>query len=284
MKRWIACMLLCALALGAGACFALEEKPLYVALGDSITRGYGLEDPADDCFAAALSRRWGMDLENFAQDGKTSAELLEEIAGGQYDQALARAARVSVCIGANDLLGPLVALVQEAFGGAGTDMDAFELLAALDVLIGKLRDPEVLGAFDAAVEQFHENWGRILAMLREKCGAQTELIVIGLYNPYAGVQIVGFDLGSLCAQYIGQMNAVFSHLQGYTYVDIFALMNEPDMSNASLADASFDPHPSQQGHEAIADKVAQACAAVAAWRAFLRSAARIWWLLPQPPM
>jgi len=157
MKRYIAAILVCTLLLGCGA-FAAAEAPLYLALGDSITRGYGLETPETDCFAAQLADRWGMQLSNRAVDGKTSRELFDELQRGDYDAELARAAVVTVNIGSNDLLGPFLALVMESMGLSSVEQAAaltpLQMLAGLSALMTALQDPAVLAEFDAAVEDF----------------------------------------------------------------------------------------------------------------------------------
>ena len=58
----------------------------YVALGDSIERGYGLDDPETQAYPALLRDRMQsyseVEYANYAVDGQTSAGLLELLSNG----------------------------------------------------------------------------------------------------------------------------------------------------------------------------------------------------------
>ena len=58
---------------------ATDETPSYVALGDSITTGYGLADVDTEAFPVLVSGETGTTLTNLAVDGETSASLLKKM-------------------------------------------------------------------------------------------------------------------------------------------------------------------------------------------------------------
>ena len=73
MKRRVLSVLLSlclVLSLLPTAAFAQGES--YVALGDSITTGYGLTDAENDGFAALVAQEQGYVLDNLAKVGATS--------------------------------------------------------------------------------------------------------------------------------------------------------------------------------------------------------------------
>lgn len=55
---------------------AFADGEIYVALGDSITTGYGLSNKETECFAKLVANENNYTLTNAAVDGATSAELL----------------------------------------------------------------------------------------------------------------------------------------------------------------------------------------------------------------
>ena len=97
----------------------------YVALGDSIARGYGLDDPETQAYPALLRDRMQsyseVEYANYAVDGQTSAGLLELLSNGGAPM-LDGADVVTVCIGANNLLGPTIGLLSEQLVELALDM------------------------------------------------------------------------------------------------------------------------------------------------------------------
>lgn len=97
----------------------------YVALGDSIARGYGLDDPETQAYPALLRDRMQsyseVEYANYAVDGQTSAGLLELLSSGGAPM-LDGADVVTVCIGANNLLGPTIGLLSEQLVELALDM------------------------------------------------------------------------------------------------------------------------------------------------------------------
>ncbi|MBR4960033.1 MAG: hypothetical protein IKY52_03970 [Clostridia bacterium] len=96
-----------------------EQTPLvYVSLGDSIARGYGLDNIAADRFSAVAGRLWEADspveVYNYGVDGQTSTELLEMLTEVSLP-GLADADVISVSIGANNVLGPAFAFLRNYY-------------------------------------------------------------------------------------------------------------------------------------------------------------------------
>ncbi len=87
----------------------------YVALGDSIAGGYGLDDAEEESYvgriAAAMEKRYGaVRVTNFGKNGLRSEQLLEILtdpANKQHDAymaAIRKADLITLSIGSNDLL------------------------------------------------------------------------------------------------------------------------------------------------------------------------------------
>lgn len=62
-----------------GMAFAADDKPAYAVLGDSISAGYGLSDPAKDAFPALVAEEKGLELTNLSSSGATSDDLATRI-------------------------------------------------------------------------------------------------------------------------------------------------------------------------------------------------------------
>ena len=104
----------------------------YAALGDSIPAGYGLADGEKsyperlrDQIGAAYDR---VEFSNFAVSGYTTAQLEAQVSalltgGGDAQRLLETADAVTICIGCNNLLGPLSAELQQLFSGITSPAD-----------------------------------------------------------------------------------------------------------------------------------------------------------------
>lgn len=82
-----------------------ERTYEFVALGDSITRGYGLTSPETDCFMSTFAKREGnINSYNYAIDGLTSQGLVQNIKTYDVKNAIREADVVSITIGGNDMM------------------------------------------------------------------------------------------------------------------------------------------------------------------------------------
>jgi len=100
-----AALFLC-LVLMAGA--QSEKGTSYVALGDSISSGYGLEEGTLS-FAQQVAQDNGLELTNLAQDGETATSLLDKLQTDQVSAAVAQADIITITVGGNDLMNALYA-------------------------------------------------------------------------------------------------------------------------------------------------------------------------------
>ena len=109
----------------------------YVALGIRL-RAATADDPETQAYPALLRDRMQsyseVEYANYAVDGQTSAGLLELLSSGGAPM-LDGADVVTVCIGANNLLGPTIGLLSEQLRRAG----AGYAVAAAQVLRGDHR-------------------------------------------------------------------------------------------------------------------------------------------------
>lgn len=116
MKKRIVSLLLClCLAVGLLPARALAAPVSYVALGDSITAGYGLGE-GEKAFPQLLAEANGLDLTDLAEDGLTGAELSAALqTDKELQQAVAGADIITVTIGGNDLMNALYQGLAEAY-------------------------------------------------------------------------------------------------------------------------------------------------------------------------
>ncbi len=170
------------------ASFAFAEnnvKPNLVALGDSITFGWNLDDTNGNtnqslkAFPNLIGNGNYNLTKNISGGGWNSTQLLAELTKQENIAALSSADVITLNIGSNDLLGlPEVrALLNPAFPTLPLDQQALAIAAANEA-VGK------------AIPTLTVNLGTILGSLKKLNGDAT-IILYNLYNPF------GIDKGPL---------------------------------------------------------------------------------------
>ena len=172
MKRkhtrfFAAVMIICLIMVmvpGAALAETSAQRGVYLALGDSISTGYGLETPETESFVnlVAAEKEYTI-VYNEAVNGNTTEGILDQLKSGELDGKLKAADLVTITVGGNDLMFPLyeqIAAVyntlykkasEEALTGSGftefvsNGLSLFTLLDLLDSAMMVLQGPEYNG-------------------------------------------------------------------------------------------------------------------------------------------
>lgn len=264
---------------------AAEGQKSYVALGDSITSGYGLSDD-DPGFTELVAESGGYALTNLAEDGATSADLLETLSEEETSAAVAEADLITVTIGGNDLMGALYGYLAEVYN-EGKEPEAQLTAEAIEAMLtAETPDTAAITSFVTAVisdlsgfaesdqsrealAAFTGNLGSIIDRI-QALNSTAAIIVINQYNPYkqaaesasgmvamaAGLINSAFDAG------VAALNGVLETVtdSGCAVADAYTAFAEAEenpcnASFADLAEINLDFHPNAFGHELIAYEV-----------------------------
>ncbi len=267
------CLAVAMLCTTAGA--EETESKTYLALGDSISTGYRLTNPEQESFPALVADACNFTLDSEAQDGETSATLLEKLTSGTLAGNVANADVITLTIGGNDLMNTLYSYLAVQTGGL---MTAEEIQAALQsgntqviataaqVISGFAESAEA----QAALAQFAGNLTGIVAAI-ETINPDAQIIITTQYNPYA---YFAKQYGSMVSQAatisnafevgINALNMVIRTVAGdkCLVADAYtAFANaEQNPCNASVAMGmppviDLDFHPNAVGHNLIAETV-----------------------------
>lgn len=264
MKKYITKLTAIAAAAGiavaAGINAAAEGNSL-VVLGDSITSGYGLEGYASGdnysapaSFANQLGAAYS-DYQNFAVDGRTSAELLTALEDGNISAALSGADTVVISIGGNDFLQPMINSAMSLFTENSDLLEEFQN--------GEISDPEeyldIMREFTDVMTQAAnsvdtsatgDNLRNILGRMAE-LNPDCQTIILTVYNPFEGVEgmeILDVTAREKLAELNGEITAAAEEY-GAEVADIFTAFkgNAAGYTNISY----MDIHPNKNGHALI---------------------------------
>ncbi|MCD7737022.1 MAG: GDSL-type esterase/lipase family protein [Lachnospiraceae bacterium] len=273
--------------------FAEEETEggmlTYLALGDSITTGYGLGDE-EECFVNLFAEETGMAATvNAAVDGLTAsalAEALTDTSGTDYTTylaAISAADVITVTAGGNDLMGAFYTVMTEiaATGGVTVDADTIQSafadpsgdnLTTVNSLLTLLNSSDwssyltdTSTVFADAVASCVENIDTIAATIKT-VNPDAVILVANQYNPYQWLGDTYGNISNLFETGVIAYNTVLlaSESTDYTVADVYSefAASEDTLTNAVIDAAAysfdFDFHPNAEGHTAIASVMASA--------------------------
>jgi lysophospholipase L1-like esterase len=229
---------------------AVESQKLYVAMGDSLTQGWGGSQAYPGRFFSSVQQSGHADvLRNIGVDGATSSSIL----GSQrtsalqlIDDASTDTAVVTVDIGGNDVLGSSCSGFSASFSLSGCQ---------------------------PVLQTFAGNFASLLTSLNtslESDPGSERVLVMGIYNPASGrtgqdTAATNFDLsllgtdhkidcaGSAEARGLNDMIACVGAQHGALLADAYPPF-------VGKGDTWFvdQVHPNDLGHQAIADVFSQA--------------------------
>ena len=114
-KRLISLCMVLVLCLSLLPITVLAASNSYVALGDSITTGYGLGSE-EQSFAKIVAEENGYTLnDDLATDGATSGDLLGVVTDQANAETLKNADLITITIGGNDLMGALYQFLADKY-------------------------------------------------------------------------------------------------------------------------------------------------------------------------
>lgn len=170
-----------------------------VTLGDSISYGYGMDDPDTQRYSAILTakleqsdnRKWN-DY-NYAVSGDDSSDLLKRLNDGKALR-LPSADAIVICIGANNMLGVLEEYFMEKAEEHDIDLAAVEsmsdeeLTALQEEMQEEMADTETLmkeltARIDSNLDRLVTDLDEMYDWIRER-NASAEVYILNVYNPY----------------------------------------------------------------------------------------------------
>lgn len=281
-RRLLSVLLSLCLMLGLLPTAAFAQGEVYVALGDSISTGYGLTD-SYACFTRQIAASKSYALKSHAVDGATSSTLLAKLSDPAVAADVASADVITITIGGNDLMGALYLYLAKQYNETnGTAlsaadiqnalMDTHETIKQTDILIfasSVLSDFPQSAEAISALRQLGTNLTASIAAIKN-ANPDVTLIVANQYNPYsyaaknvnsffaAAVNTIveAFETG------ITALNATIATMSlqlGYDVADVSSAFKsaEENPCNASFASLPINPdfHPNAYGHSLIANAI-----------------------------
>lgn len=263
-----------------GGIYDGREKIKFVALGDSIARGYGLSDPDNAAYPAIVceavrQRLTGTEVEyyNYAVDGDTTTDLLE-ILNTDADE-LDGADIVTVSIGANNILLPFFGCLQQLyslFNGpesplpgevSGIGEAAESVLESVNKFLNSEQfASEMTGGIATARADLKE----IFKIIKSRAPSAIVLVML-VYSPYHNMVVSlpyieqKIEFGALSDKWVNELDRAIGEealAAGCTTVDCYnPFMDKTGLLNVAFSlippRFSFDPHPNISGHIFIAN-------------------------------
>lgn len=240
----------------------------YLSLGDSIAYGMSAASGSDyvHLFYNHLITNPNynqLGLNNLAVCGDTSSNLLSRLqTDSSYTAAVKNAKVITISIGGNNLLSPVISTVCTAFGVnpvKNSNLMA-ELAKAIvnnpnsDTILGGIAgSPTLAKALQSNISQFGIDLPKIIGMIKT-ISPQAQIYVLSLYNPFNSRDLLYTVVDPL----INGINKVINTnaASSYKVADVYTkFKTTAGAVNFDLAAFKLDPHPTTIGHKAIYETV-----------------------------
>jgi len=271
MKKLLIFLLICLMSLPVSS---VAEQKSYVALGDSITTGYGLSEN-EKGFARLLSEEKGYALTNLAVNGATAKDVEGLLHRQSVLNTVAKADLITLTCGGNDLMGLVFTQTADAFNALSptkikawqvsqiladpNDARQMTLLALLQqLLLGDEQTPALANSpvMDAALAAFAADLNSIIAKIRS-VNPGAVIIVSTQYNPFKSFSGPYAPLAESLDKGVKKLSDIISEnaQAGYLVADAYAFFAaSPDnLCCAAMAPFNPDPHPNAKGHAVLAE-------------------------------
>ncbi|MBQ8540314.1 MAG: hypothetical protein IJ435_02440 [Clostridia bacterium] len=282
MKRCFSVLLIIIILSGMGTVSFAAERTI-LALGDSISAGYGLSDHEGECFVSLMALP-GDTVINKAVDGNEATDIIAQLTNAENEnhitqEDIGKADVVTITCGGNDMMALLYEKIAEEYTnvhprkqkitadevlGKMAEGNVYAIVAALHVLDSEddayyLND----GEFDIRLNTFMENLLWVTGYILD-INPEAKIVVATQYNPYVEFEdATGYDvlyygmeegatrLNTAIAENAAAGGYAVAHVKRAfdSYTGGADLYNaNPDIDNINL-----DFHPSKAGHELIAE-------------------------------
>ena len=216
-------------------CANAKTKKKYLALGDSITAGYRLTSPEEECYASLFSKEYNLELTNEAVSGDKSGVLLEKLANYNIDDYDV----ITICIGANDILRDFI----EKFN----ELSALELLDFINTLD---TNEEFNKQIDENLVELDHNLEAIMNILKK---GHAQIYMMNVYNPYKNNLYPAIE--GIADKYMNKLNTVIEkYAKTVNFINLYGRFKKNDdrIINSQMLGTTYDPHPNKEGHKFIA--------------------------------
>ena len=267
MKKQLFSIILAAVMAAGMTCTAFAAEPTRIlALGDSITTGYGLKNPESEGFTALLGE--GYSVNNKAVNGNTVTGIAKQLKTGAITpQEIAAADAITITIGGNDLLALLYA--KTAAYNTTNEKPELALIACAPALIDKNSPDYLINSpeFTTALSLYQQTLTGVTTAIRQ-INPDVKIIVATQYNPYMecnGVTLQGVSLTPLYAGVedgVNRLNAAIlanAETGGYRVADVKTAFDAAHSAGNNLSNANLDMsaldldfHPTVAGHAIMA--------------------------------
>ena len=216
-------------------CANAKTKKKYLALGDSITAGYSLENPDKDCYARLFADKYDLELTNEAVTGDKSKDLLAKLDNYNIDDYDV----ITLCIGANDVLREFI--------------DKFLELepAEMAEFMGNLKTNEEFNKqIDENLETLDKNLEQIMSIIKS---GHAQIYMMNVYNPYRNNILP--TMAEIADPYMQKLNKVIEkYAKDVNFVNLYKELKNVDgkIINSQDTKTMYDPHPNVEGHKEIA--------------------------------
>ena len=242
------------------------KETTYLGIGDSITKGCGLENE-DDCFVSQLGTQLEQTIPNLktynlGKKGDTTSDILARIQKPEQLALLKQADYITVTAGGNDILALAVstaeAFTKKDYSNADKIPSMVKKESIAKLLLSYLNTSQGQQQLSSFTNSFAKEYHKLLQYIRTQ-NPHCTIVTQSIYNPISEedytslakcIDIVVTPVNEMIREEI-----LSSNDNRLLFLDTYTLFH--DNTNLYVRTSEDDIHPSKQGHTMIANRICQ---------------------------
>ena len=247
-------------------CISDTSTNIYLAIGDSITKGVGMSDPAD-CFVSQLSDQLkesypNLVTYNLGKKGDTISDTLTLISDPSNLPLLQQATIDSLTTGGNDVLALATAAAKSITSTDYTNADKIPSMVKKEstakLILHYLKTDQAQKELSKFIDAFADEYHQLLTYIQQE-NPNCTIITQSIYNPISANDYPSLaQCVDLVLQPINEClreETLNTNQQKTLYLDTYTLFHSN--TNLYIRTSEDDIHPTKEGHHLIATELSQ---------------------------
>ncbi len=224
------------------------------SLGDSIPNGVLLNDK-EKSYDNMIAKKLGFEFYEYSVSGYTTEQLLSSLDKEEVKENISNSDIIFINIGSGDLLDLTDDIDFSSFGfNSEEKMNLKDSTDDFKNFLVEAFKSKMGDKTNEVINNFSLKFKSIIEKIKSY-NPDAKIYVNNAYNPFFDLSIPFIldlsEIENIVEEAIKAFNETLKTNDDYTVIDIYSILRDNNYLNVDPLNNSFDPHPSEKGHQKI---------------------------------